>query len=71
MALVLKKITLEGGLAQAENGEERSLKHTSDEEWTTFCSGPLYYFETKWTKKLEEYGNDAQSDAADGNNSQF
>jgi hypothetical protein len=27
----------------------------NDTDWTRFCSGTLKVFETKWTKKLEEY----------------
>ena len=34
---------------------ERAMRHVNDRDWTKFCSGPLKYFETKWTKKLEDY----------------
>jgi hypothetical protein len=31
------------------------MRHVNDRDWTKFCNGPLKYFETKWTKKLEDY----------------
>jgi hypothetical protein len=34
---------------------ERAMRHVNDRDWTKFCNGPLKYFETKWTKKLEDY----------------
>ena len=33
----------------------KSFKHLNDSQWSTFCGGKLKFFETKWTKKLEEY----------------
>ena len=59
MALVLKKLTLEGGAGRKGNEEdadiERSIRQMYDTDWTRFCGGTLRIFETKWTKKLEEY----------------
>lgn len=34
---------------------ERAMRHVNDRDWTKFCNGALKYFETKWTKKLEDY----------------
>jgi hypothetical protein len=69
MALVLKKLTLEGGMlamvrkgddeAQNEREEalalERSMRQMNDTEWTRFCGSTLKFLEVKWTKKLEDY----------------
>ncbi len=52
---------------EEDQEEENSVKHShenhhhhsgasGDAEWARFCTaGPLMAFETKWTKKLEEY----------------
>ena len=65
MALVLKKLTLEGGMLSAgkkedadEDDEEAFSKikrHLNDSDWTRFCNGELKRIENRWTKKLEDY----------------
>ena len=45
----------EAPTADDAEATERALRHVNDRDWTKFCSGPLKYFETKWTKKLEDY----------------
>ena len=46
---------------------ERAMRHVNDRDWTKFCSGPLKYFETKWTKKLEDYNRkESESSSHDG-----
>jgi len=42
---------------------ERAMRHVNDRDWTKFCSGPLKYFETKWTKKLEDYDKHNKSES--------
>ena len=39
------------------------MRHVNDRDWTKFCNGPLKYFETKWTKKLEDYNNHNKSES--------
>lgn len=68
MALELKKITQDLAHAQKQSeediGEESedivkhpaSLKLPEDPQWVSFCNKELKVHETKWTKKLEQYG---------------
>jgi hypothetical protein len=39
------------------------MRHVNDRDWTKFCNGPLKYFETKWTKKLEDYNDHNKSES--------
>ena len=41
------------------------MRHVNDHNWTKFCNGALKYFETKWTKKLEDYNRDDTSSHED------
>lgn len=47
----------------------KSFKHLNDSQWSSFCNGRLGYFETKWTKKLEDYTDEdhrqIESDSSD------
>lgn len=43
---------------------ERAMRHINDIEWTKFCKGHLKVFETKWTKKLEEYDSGAAAESS-------
>ena len=43
---------------------ERAMRHVNDRDWTKFCSGALKYFETKWTKKLEDYNDTTKSESS-------
>lgn len=38
------------------------MKHLGDTQWTDFCSGELKLFETKWNKRLEDYGKPDETD---------
>ncbi len=31
------------------------MRDLQDPEWKDFCNGPFMYYETKWTKKIEDY----------------
>ena len=75
MALVLKKMTVENGLLAIQNNKPQSeeekkhfqdqLDQINDKEWTHFCNSRLKKFETKWTKKLEDYTQE-DHDAVNG-----
>ena len=41
----------------------------NDTDWTRFCSGTLKFFETKWTKKLEDYRPEDHYHEEDNNSS--
>ena len=36
----------------------KSFTHLNDQQWSRFCNGKLQVYETKWTKKLEDYNAD-------------
>lgn len=55
MALEIKKITI----PQEEEGEI-STTTPQDPEWSGFCRKQLKVFETKWTKKLEDYDSSSK-----------
>ena len=44
------------------------MRHVNDRDWTKFCNGALKYFETKWTKKLEDYNHDNKSSHSENSN---
>jgi hypothetical protein len=44
------------------------MRHVNDRDWTKFCNGALKYFETKWTKKLEDYKRGEQSASESSSN---
>lgn len=48
----------------------KSYSHLNDPTWKTFCDGRLRHYETKWTKKLEDYTDEDNkeivSDQEDG-----
>jgi hypothetical protein len=50
--------------ASEKEALERAMRHVNDRDWTKFCSGALKYFETKWTKKLEDYDNQVKSESS-------
>lgn len=33
-----------------------------ENDWAIFCENQLKVFETKWTKKLEDYGDDEKQE---------
>ena len=41
---------------------DQAMKHINDRDWTKFCSGPLKFFEVRWTKKLEDYNSDDEEE---------
>lgn len=61
IALALKKMTEGSGDAdkephEEEEDEEEEEKCIKENDWNIFCTNQLKIFETKWTKKLEDYG---------------
>lgn len=69
MALVLKKLTFDEEPEEISSDDSNKSAHKKpkpepkkcdDEEWQTFCQGNLKVFETKWTKRLEDYGPDPE-----------
>jgi len=63
MGLALKKMT--EGDSENPNEEDKEEEDDEDKEksikendWSIFCTNQLKIFETKWTKKLEDYGPD-------------
>ena len=38
------------------------MRHMNDTEWTKFCGTQLKRFESKWTRKLEDYKNGKHKD---------
>ena len=79
MGLVLKTLT-QGAPSSIDEEEEskgdesqqalkqrehlNNLRNANDPEWREFCNGPLHYYETKWTKKLEESVREREEAAA-------
>lgn len=50
---------------ELNSGDEDHMNlyaQVNDEDWTTFCDNELKVFETKWTKKLEDYGDKAEEE---------
>ena len=43
---------------ESANEEALNLTLKEDEGWIEFCENQLKKFETKWTKKLEDYGGE-------------
>ena len=39
----------------SSSAASKSYIHLNDPEWKRFCDGRLLHYETKWTKKLEDY----------------
>lgn len=71
IGIALKRITVVASEAESSNNNqdssfeeheeqqpaqpEKTFRHLSDADWTTFVDTRLNKFETKWTKKLETY----------------
>jgi hypothetical protein len=69
IALALKKMTesgeekKEGHEEEDEEDDEEEEKCIKENDWNIFCTNQLRVFETKWTKKLEDYGPDDLNNA--------
>lgn len=66
IALALKKMTEgtneESNPHDEEEEDEEEEKCIKENDWNIFCTNQLKVFETKWTKKLEDYGPDDNAD---------
>lgn len=49
--------------AAAATASQRSFEHLNDGQWSTFCERRLKHFESKWTKKLEDYTEEDNKEA--------
>ena len=55
--------------ASEQEALKRVMRHVNDHHWTKFCNGALKYFETKWTKKLEDYNRTHDTSSNEDNKS--
>lgn len=58
MGIAIKKMT--ESVQENEDEEDKQEKSSLENEWTEFCNNQLKVFESKWTKKLEDYGSLAE-----------
>ena len=62
MGIAIKKMTEDNqdneNEHEHEHEEEEEEKSIKDNDWSIFCNNQLKVFETKWTKKLEDYNPD-------------
>jgi hypothetical protein len=57
-----------GAVAEASSqSSTKSYSHLNDSHWRHFCEGRLRHYETKWTKKLEDYTDEDNKEIVSDN----